>query len=212
MHDALNNGTTFFLDCGKGPFGVTAGHVYDAHAEIVAKGDRCQIGRRHFDLRERLIARGRRVDIATFKVSPEEIAGTRVQVRAEGQWPHPVPKVGAVVAFAGFPGVAREIESPGRLVFGNFSGMLLVDDVGERMITCVVAREYMVEIPGRQVPPPGYNPGGMSGAPMFHIQRGPLLWSWRLAGVIAEGGSALGGDVVRAVRADFINADGTLNE
>ena len=44
VDDEIRNGTTFFLDCGQGLFGVTAGHVYDAFANVAATGVRCQIG------------------------------------------------------------------------------------------------------------------------------------------------------------------------
>jgi hypothetical protein len=45
MDEEVRNGTTFFLDCGQGPFGVTAGHVYEEHkARADASGVLCQIG------------------------------------------------------------------------------------------------------------------------------------------------------------------------
>jgi len=51
------------------------------------------------------------------------------------------------------------------------------------------------------------NMGGCSGAPIltFVEQRG--VFSWRLCGIVNEAADGL----VRAARADCINADGTLN-
>ncbi len=37
------NGSTFFLDTGAGPFGVTAGHVYDHFGADASQGARCRI-------------------------------------------------------------------------------------------------------------------------------------------------------------------------
>jgi hypothetical protein len=71
----------FFLDCGRGAFAVTADHVYDGF--LVDREERrirsSQIGNVAFDMPEdRLIARGKHlgIDIATFRVTSEEIAAT----------------------------------------------------------------------------------------------------------------------------------------
>jgi len=65
----IRSGTTFFLDCGEGPFGVTAGHVYHEFAKHAVSPARIFDSPWAIDLRERLIARGERADIATFRVS-----------------------------------------------------------------------------------------------------------------------------------------------
>jgi hypothetical protein len=77
-----HNGSMFFLDCGRGPFAVTAAHVYETYLEHVhehrVRG--VQVGGVSFDPQERLIASGKRlglnIDIATFRVTPTEIAAT----------------------------------------------------------------------------------------------------------------------------------------
>jgi hypothetical protein len=66
-------GSVFFLDCGRGPFAVTAGHVFEQfqkdRAERRIRG--WQIGNVGFDLEERLIGCGsdRNIDIATFRIT-----------------------------------------------------------------------------------------------------------------------------------------------
>jgi hypothetical protein len=71
-------GSMFFLDCGRGPFAVTAGHVFEQfvkdRAELRVRGR--QIGNIGFNPEERLIdwGRDRRIDLATFRITPEEIA------------------------------------------------------------------------------------------------------------------------------------------
>src|SRR5580765_8698311 len=71
----VNNGTAFFLDAGKGPFGVTAAHVVAGlesdklrHSDLT-----CQVGHRILDPSDRLIARDDALDIAMFRVSASEM-------------------------------------------------------------------------------------------------------------------------------------------
>jgi hypothetical protein len=69
----------------------------------------CQIDNIGFNPEERLIASGARhgVDIATFRVTPKEIAATgkRIVQGTEGAWPP--PNVGEAVFFGRFPGGER---------------------------------------------------------------------------------------------------------
>jgi len=70
------NGTAFFLDCGEGPFLVTAAHVYEEYASDLEKekGDVvCSLGNVPFRMEERLIAclGQATLDIATFAVNEE---------------------------------------------------------------------------------------------------------------------------------------------
>jgi hypothetical protein len=85
----------FFLDCGRGPFAVTAGHVFGQFVrdreERRVRG--YQLGNIGFDLEERLIDWGRdkKIDIATFRITREEIAeiGKKVVAGTDGAWPPP---------------------------------------------------------------------------------------------------------------------------
>ena len=56
----MRSATTFFVDAGRGVFGVTAGHVYDAYVEHKRSGGGpCHVGMLGltFDLETRLIDR-----------------------------------------------------------------------------------------------------------------------------------------------------------
>jgi hypothetical protein len=226
MDDKVTGGTTFFLDCGEGPFGVTAGHVYEgyeAHAKAIAGP--CQIGLGEagrgghpFDLRKHLIGHSQSPDIATYRISPEEIARTGARIVTPTQWPPKAPKVEEGVAFVGYPGSGREIVSPLRIAFDNFHGTAFVESVSSERISCPIPREWIIPIKGMRFPDSNEDTAGISGGPMFCIERGDIL-SWRLVGVICDGGGGdhegEGGpflDMVVAARADLINADGTINE
>ena len=65
----FNNGTCFFLDCGKGPFLVTANHVYESYLSIKQKFPRtiCQVLNLNFHPEDRLIDSNTSIDIATFE-------------------------------------------------------------------------------------------------------------------------------------------------
>jgi hypothetical protein len=225
MDDEIRSGTTFFLDCGEGPFGVTAGHVYEGHkARADATGILCQIGRPSgsstgfFDLRKRLIAHSESPDIATYKVSPEEIARIGARIVKPKEWPPKPPRIDDTVAFVGFPGSGREITAPRRIAFEAFHGAAFVESVSPEKISCPIPREWIVPIKGMRLPDPGEDTAGLSGGPLICFDRGDVV-SWRLLGVICDGGGGAhegeGGpflDVVVGARADLINADGTINE
>jgi hypothetical protein len=78
------NGSAIILDCGRGPFAVTAGHVLEQWLADRNKTQRigCQIGNVPFDLADRLIDTGthRGIDIATFRITPDEVAQLGKQV------------------------------------------------------------------------------------------------------------------------------------
>jgi hypothetical protein len=213
VDDELRNGTTFFVDAGLGPFGVTAGHVYDDFVEAAAAGVRCQIGASTMpvDLRERLIARVRDVDIATYRVSTVEIAAAGAVVLTGYQltWPPKPPEVDRGVFYAGYPGVARRIAAPWRVEFSALTGSGVASSVSTRSVSSVLERDIVVATKGLKLPPVGYNLAGMSGGPMLSVVNGNAVVGWRLAGVISECSRELA-EIVVAARADFIRADGTI--
>jgi hypothetical protein len=225
LDDEVRSGTTFFLDCGQGPFGVTAGHVFEAHkARADVAGVPCNIGLgqpgsgRLFDLRERVIACSHSPDIATYRISPEEIARTGARVVTATKWPSQPPRVGDVVAFVGFPGSSRRIKAPRQISFETFHGAAFVESVSPERICCPTPREWITPIAGMRFPGPDENAAGLSGGPVFCFERGDVL-SWRLMGVVSDGGGGTHDgdgapflDMIVGARADLINADGTINE
>jgi hypothetical protein len=165
-------GSMFFLDCGRSPFAVTAAHVFDGFL-----GDRqtdrvrsCQIGNVGFNPEERLIASGTQqgIDIATFRVTPEEIAATgkRVVRGTDDAWPAP-PNVGEAAFFGGFPGVERVPIAPHEISFGLHSAMVPLTDFTEYQLGARMEPEYRVDVRDLGPPPEGYDLGGVSGGPML---------------------------------------------
>jgi hypothetical protein len=208
-------GSIFFLDCGRGPFAVTAGHVFEQfakdRAELRVRG--YQLGNVGFDPEERLIdwGRDRKIDLATFKITPEEIAaiGEQVVRGTDGRWPPP-PNVDEVVYFGGFPGHERIEVASREFSFGLHSGMVPLTDMTEYQLCCRFDRRYWVDVRGLGLPPVGYDLGGVSGGPMLQPFHENGIWGWRLVGVISEAIMADQFERITAVRAHFLLPDGRI--
>jgi hypothetical protein len=215
LDDKIRNGTTFFVAAGAEPFGITAGHVYDAFVDAAIAGSRCQIGTstRSIDLRERLISRGNDVDIATYRMTAAEIAATGAFVLTgyQSTWPPKPPDIDRGVFYAGFPGIERRISAPWQVEFCALTGSGVANSVSTRSISSVIERDLVVATKGLALPPVGYDLAGMSGGPMLSVVNGQAIMGWRLAGVISDCSRELG-EIVVAARADFIRSDGSIIE
>ncbi|AZO44950.1 hypothetical protein EJ076_29535 [Mesorhizobium sp. M7D.F.Ca.US.005.01.1.1] len=209
-------GSVFFLDCGRRPFAVTAGHVFEQFVED-RKARRvrgCQIANVGFNPEDRLIAWGKElgVDIATFRVTPEEVAATGKKVvrGIDGPWPQP-PNIGELVYFGGFPGVERDVIAPDEISLGLHSAMVGLTSFTDYQLCCQFDRNYWVDVRGLGLPPVGYELGGISGGPMIQPIFNNGVWDWRLVGAISEAIMAEDFERITAVRAHFILPDGRLS-
>jgi hypothetical protein len=208
-------GSMFFLDCGRGPFAVAAGHVFEQfvtdRAQLRVRG--CQIGFVGFNPEERLIdwGRDRRIDLATFKITTEEIAEIRKQIvrGTNGRWPAP-PNVGEAVYFGGFPGIERIEVAPREFSFGLHSGMVPLTDMTDYQLCSRFDRRYWVDARGLGLPPVGYDLGGVSGGPMLQPVYQDGVWGWRLVGVLSEAVMEQDFERITAVRAHFLLPDGRI--
>jgi hypothetical protein len=213
-----SQGSMFFLDCGRGPFAVTAGHVFDAFVEHCSKYRvrGCQIGNVEFNPQERLIASGKdlRIDIASFRVTREEIAATgkKIVQGIDGPWPRP-PNRDEAVFLGGFPGCERDQIGRREIVFGLHSAMPRLTSFTEHQLCCQFDRSGWVDVRELGLPPVGYDLGGISGGPMLQpiFDNDNGAWGWRLIGVISEAISVEGFERVTAVRARFILPDGRIS-
>jgi len=210
-----HNGSAFVLDCGRGPFVVTAAHVYSQFLsdKKAAKRIASQIGNLSFDLEARLIdsGHGRGVDIATFRIETTEVSELKKAVvkGVDGTWPPP-PNPGESAYFGGFLGSQRVTIGPNKISFGLHGAMTPVTDFTDHQIRCRLDRRYWVDVRGIGLPLPGYDVGGMSGGPLLVPHYVNKQWSWRLAGVISEAKMLPEYEVVTAARAHFILPDGRI--
>ena len=206
-------GSAFLVRTPAGIIGITAGHVADGFiaARHVSKTIQATLGGFSFNLEERMIARGNRVDIATFCVSEADLPliGFRPLERA---WPPAIPANKGIVLLAGWPGQER-IVGPERVTGGIYIGWGSAG-ISNLQITVQVGHDQgpIAPIPGVPLPPPGFEFGGISGGPVMVIdaEDDGCSIGWRVAGVIDEGKPDY--DYIVAERADVIQDDGHIIE
>lgn len=220
----IANGTVTFLDCGKGPFAVTAAHVLldqksgalslkSAGVDLVT-----QVGNLVVDIRARLIDFDAAVDLATMHFEEREIRGLGAAILQGHQksWPPAPPMRDRGVVFAGFPGIERKSSRRLNVDFGAMFGSGVASSISDRNVSCLFERERWIDVLGLGLPPPEYPLGGLSGGPMLTVVEDKLR-AYRLAGIIVQGPnkqaeeSIDGFEVLRARRADFIKADGAID-
>jgi hypothetical protein len=158
--------------------------------------------------KERLIGTGTDIDIATFHITPGELAELgNITV----PWPPKVPAVGTGVFVCGLPGFARDMPASRIVAFKHFTALMCVDSVSERAISMVrQPNEEMMDLLGKGLPPPNMDIGGMSGGPIAaHMNTPTGLTCWFLSAVVSEGHQAY--DIIHGARADWINDDGTIS-
>lgn len=205
----VRNGTAFFVS-DKRTFVVTADHVFSGYLAARRKFDnrvRAQLGNLPFKPEDRLIARDARLDIATFLISLDEIQQT-----FEGKFPMSfdplAPQKGEGVVFTGFPRRERRRLSLRKIETGIFTALTVAENVTDLQISGHFERERQVDKMGRPTAPPGYDIGGVSGAPLVTMVDSPGLHYWRLGGVVTEFNQNF--EIFYATRADLIRPDGTI--
>lgn len=228
--ELLANGTTYFVDLGSGPFGVTANHVVNEALapEVVRRGlipvqyspparPLLEID----DLRDRVISQSIDRDVATFRISRDELDCLGVSIMTAAPV-IPIEGQGGV-AFVGFPGAQRRVVGFGRrgtspevtLSFAVFPGFGVAASVSDRQVTFQFDRDALIQTPGFAAPPPDFDLGGMSGGPMLSkLETLAGIEHWAPAGIITEG-RMLPKDrtgLLFATRADCLRSDGGIDE
>ena len=207
------NGTIFFLNCGGTSFAVTADHVYRAYlgARQAAPQIVCRIGNMNFDPANRLIDRNEGLDLATFRITEDEIhhLGKLALTGSQREWPPAPPWPGRGVFFAGYPGVAHILHGEHTIDFGIYAVNTIATEVTSELITCEFQRERWVDHLGLGLPEEGYNLSGLSGCPVLTLVDHRGILSWRLAGVTYSA-PRYAGEMILVRRADFIREDGRL--
>lgn len=211
-----SNGTAFILDCGKGPFIVTAAHVYESYLERLSEGIDVwpQLSDITFRMEERVIGYlgSETLDIATFKISSEEIGLIKRHVLHGNisSWDAPSAREKDDALFVGFPGLQRTDESEHECGFGFFASLNPISSVSERHFGCAFDRSKWVDAFGNGFPDDGYDLGGISGAPVLIVEESEAgILSWWLEGVVYNASNILG-EIMLAHHAKFIAEDGEL--
>lgn len=175
----------------------------------------------HLNLSGALIDRDADLDLATFRVTEEQVTESEAHVvDCRIAWPPPAPCPGAAITFTGFPEAFRQACYPTQSKFSAASSATWVEDLNDRTI---VAKYDPVRGDHRLLAAPdfpdiGANWSGCSGGPVLvHFERDGYH-RWHAVGMIVQGpGGNLDGapndfDQFVFRRIDFVNADGTLKK
>jgi hypothetical protein len=225
--ETIKNGSVFFLDAGEGVFAVTASHVVEecfadsrspsfVQCMIGGNGDTLPI-----HLRDRIIDANHDLDIATFRVTEEEVRATRHTVLTGYQkaWPPPSPQRDRGIVYCGYPGTGREVLAPREISFGCVASNGIATSVNEDSISVQIEREHLFPLLGEGMIPENYDFRGISGGPLIAIVQTSTIRSWMPAGVIIRGPNTSnnveeaipGFEVITARPIQFILPNGELD-
>jgi len=180
------NGTAFFLRTPEALFGVTAAHVIEGkhswreyceqHGPVLLRLGAKEGTSVSFEWDARCIDIDLEIDIATFMVSPREIADINRTPYGglQAEWPPPAPAQNAGITYAGVPGIGTRNLSFKAVQFGILCGTGLVSSISNRNVSTLLEREYLEPALGEGVVPENYNFGGISGGPRQNGSHGKL--------------------------------------
>jgi hypothetical protein len=217
----LDGGTCFLLRFDEGIVGVTANHVVAAFEDAVVKNPNvvCQLRTVLFDLRTSSIDRDEDLDIATFRVSEAEAAGTEATVLdCRGNWPPPMPDAMRALSICGYPEHMRVTAADRSAEFQAWGALAAVESTTDReiLITYDPARDRSSRW-AMTLPPLGLNLSGCSGGPvLMHGTRNGLHRWFPVAMVIAgpkDGKQGLFTDIdlIRLRRIHIVQPDGSIS-
>lgn len=217
----VDSGSAFLLDCGETPFLVTANHVYRGFQKAREQYSDAVVflGEQRFDLEARHIASDSAYDVATFRVTADELrklaASTHpkmVLTGSQASWPPAPPQVDRGVFFVGFPGDGRQMRpyrgnSTVEIDWVGYTALAVANGISDTDITLVFDHENDFDVGMRPTIPSDWALCGCSGAPLLTFVDHNGLFSWRLGGIIYESSRL----ILKASRADCLNRDGSLN-
>jgi hypothetical protein len=162
-----DNGTVTFFSPGFSPIAVTNNHVYERLKDRLNGGPgRVVINGLEFDVRQRLIDADPRLDIATFRITNEELMRLG-KVPAWQPSPYRMPAVGDGVFLSGYPGKYRKDGDPRRVGFSEvqLSGFVVAQVTSTSVL---VSREVSADarVENHAVT---YEPGDLGVRPHGHL-------------------------------------------
>jgi hypothetical protein len=190
---ATNNGTAALLVRGGEHFAVTCQHVLEGYRAVLINSGPCcfNIGNCEIDPLAQLLVEDHGIDAAIIRLTAKQAAEIVRNSEGIGEWffnidhDPPVLAEGSGIAFAGFPGELRRVESRNELSFGGYaSGGTPLTTVGANYVVCQFERDEWVK---HAIEPEPTRLGGLSGGPAFLIDHSSAgVISYRFAGIIYE--------------------------
>lgn len=207
------NGTiSFFGILGQDPIAITNHHVYEELlSERKSKGGDIGILTLRFDIEKRLIDIDANLDIATFKISYQELLSIK-KIPAYQSSPYTKPTEGMGTCLAGYPGNLRKDSAYSvgclSIVLSGFA----VTEIGTQQIRIdrTVEKNAVIEEVAAQIGTEGLGSlGGISGCPILGLANHPCGVVPILLGINKEESDLLNSWLATPI--SFINTDGTIN-
>jgi hypothetical protein len=219
----LRNGSSFFLRIDDGLFCVTAAHVITALLTSKTSGvvQACLGPQIDIDIENRLIDLDPEIDLATLRVSDDEIASMH-KFPLSGQqrtWPPNPPVLSGGVLMAGFPETEQRWVGNREISLGVVGIGSIASSISERDVASQIEREHLMDMIGKGLPKANYDYSGMSGGPLITVVENAGIRSWRLGGIIYSGPnisndpdvSIEGFELIRARRPDYLLPGGAID-
>jgi hypothetical protein len=216
----ISGGTCFVLRFEGGLIGITAAHVISAFDEAANEGNAVvsMVRTASINLRDAIIDQDDDLDIATFKVTEEQLVGSEaIALDCRSEWPPPTPDRHREVSLAGYPEILKKPWSEVGGEFAAYVALSHIEDVtpNDIITTHDPQRDTRVRS-APEIPDIGANLSGCSGGPMLmHVERN-RLHRWFPVGLIVAGPRAMSGvetrdyDTFRTRRLSFVNPDGSI--
>jgi hypothetical protein len=209
----LYGGTCFILRFDAGLIGVTANHVIEAFRRK-AHGQEGQfvylLRTVQIDLMAAIIDRNHERDIATFRVTEDQLIGSEaIAIDCRMEWPPPQPHKGAALSLAGYPEKLKKPSLHSNVEFRAYVNMCFAESVSDNDIgvTYEPGRDFRVRADA-EFPDLGANLSGCSGRPvLMHFERNGYHRRFPV-GVIIEGLADF--DLIRIRRVNAVRLDGTI--
>jgi hypothetical protein len=215
----ITGASCFVLRFKTAYIGVTAAHVVNQLLEArryTASLD-CRLQLTPFNLLYTVIETNDDLDIATFRISEEQVRSSGVQAfDVSAKWPPEIP-IGREmpIQLVGFPECLREIDYAGGSVkCGAYRALALVEDYNDREIITIYDPEQSQGSP--RLLPLGFNMSGCSGGPAVIHHTRNFIHRWYPAGLILRGplgqgeGDSANYDTIRIRRIDSIDPAGHI--
>jgi hypothetical protein len=171
-----------------GPCLLTAGHVINRFLQLGSQG-RLQIGREgHVFSRipvER-ISIGRRIDIASIRLTLEEAKATELPILTWSDVRPDCVEEGTLVAFVGYPGSWKRQQPTGSIGIGSyeFFGFVQTVELDQFSVRIDDRHDFALKTYAESRTFEGFSDlGGLSGAPIFQAADRP-----KVVGIVSEGG------------------------
>ncbi|MDP4553576.1 trypsin-like peptidase domain-containing protein [Alkalihalobacillus macyae] len=210
---AITAGTGVLLNLNE-KFVVTNKHVIDAYRNKKKKGEEAifQVGAAVINLEDAIIDENETLDLATIRVSLEQLKTISETSYKEFfnpiDWPAKTKiSNGDVITIIGFPKVYRQTVSPTSSQFNSATATLPVMDANDKPLYVEIDLEKTEQIFGDDDPDKLLESlGGLSGGGVFFSNYDKL----ELIGIIKEDGAALFTGI-QGSYSDLINRDGTIS-